>query len=118
MIRQNIIHSLPVTAEDVEIAEKIFGPDVSILKVKTTRQTPKVVVDYFIEIPRELVEKNQDLILCMDIIFINKQALFTTIDKNIWFRGLFTLSNRTKEECYRALSKVMRHYNKSVFLLN
>ena len=48
MIRQNIIQNFSVTVEDIEIAEKIFGPDVSTLKVKTTRQRPKVVVNYFI----------------------------------------------------------------------
>ena len=48
MIRQNIIQNYPVTVEYIEIAEKIFGPDVSTLKVKTTRQRPKVVVNNFI----------------------------------------------------------------------
>ena len=48
MIRKNIIQNSPVTVEDIEIAEKIFGPDVSTLKVKTTRQRPKVVVNDFI----------------------------------------------------------------------
>ena len=48
MIRKNIIQNFPVTVEDIEMAEKIFGPDVSTLKVKTTRQRPKVVVNYFI----------------------------------------------------------------------
>ena len=38
--------------EDIEIAENIFGPDVSTLKWKTTRQRPKAVVDDFIEVPR------------------------------------------------------------------
>ena len=32
MIRKNIIQNFPVTVEDIEIAEKIFGPDVSTLK--------------------------------------------------------------------------------------
>ena len=48
MIRQNIIQNYPVTVEYIEIAEKIFGTDVSTLKVKTTRQRPKVVVNNFI----------------------------------------------------------------------
>ena len=48
VIRQNIIHNFLVRVEDIEIAEKIFGPDVSTLKVKTTRQRPKVVVNNFI----------------------------------------------------------------------
>ena len=36
--------------------------------------------------------------MCMEIQFINKQALFTTIDEDIRFYGLVTLSNITKEE--------------------
>ena len=63
MIRQNIIQNFPVAVEEIEILDKIFGPDVSTLKERTTRQSPKVVVDDFIEIPRELIEKNQELML-------------------------------------------------------
>ena len=48
MIRQNIIQNYTVTFEDIEIAEKIFGADVSTLKGITTRQRPKVVVGDFI----------------------------------------------------------------------
>ena len=98
MIRQNIIQNCPVTVEDTEIAEKIFGPDVSTLKGITMRQGTKVVVGDFIEIPRESIENNQKLIMFMKNVFVNKQALFTTIDKYINFRGLFSLENRTKEE--------------------
>ena len=38
IIRMNAIKNNPVTTEDVDIAEKIFGPDVATLKGKTTRQ--------------------------------------------------------------------------------
>ena len=48
MIRQNIIQNFPVTVEDIKIADKIFGSDVSSLKGITTIQRPKVVVDDFI----------------------------------------------------------------------
>ena len=44
--------------EDVEITEKIFGPDVSTLKGITMRQRSKVVVDYFIKVPIELIGNN------------------------------------------------------------
>ena len=37
--------NLPVTVEDIEITEKIFGHDVYTLKGITTRQRPKLVVD-------------------------------------------------------------------------
>ena len=64
MIRKNIIHSFPVTVEDIDVAEKIFGPDVSILNVTKTINRSEVVVDGFIEVPRELIENKQELILC------------------------------------------------------
>ena len=44
LIRHNIIHNFPVTVEDIDILEKIFGPVISTLKVITTRQSEKVVV--------------------------------------------------------------------------
>ena len=69
------------------------------MEVRTTKQSPKVVVDDFIETSRELIENNQELILCMDIMFIDQQALFTTIDKDIRFLGLVILANRTEKEC-------------------
>ena len=56
----NIIHNFPVTVEDIEIVDKIFGPDVSSLKVITIIQRSKVVVDNFIEITREPIENNQE----------------------------------------------------------
>ena len=97
MIRQNIIHNFPVTVEYIEIAKGIFGTDVSTLNGRTMIQIPKVVVDGFIEIPREIIENNQELILCMDMMFIYQQSLLTKIDKDIRFFGLVLISNRTKE---------------------
>ena len=74
-------------------------------------------MDDFIEITRELIENNQELILCMGITITSQQALLTRINKYKWFRGLYQLSNRTKEECYRVMDVVMRHNKKSVFAI-
>ena len=41
MIMQNIIHNFPVMVEYIDISEKIFGPDVSTLKVRTTGKVQK-----------------------------------------------------------------------------
>ena len=72
MIRQKIIQNCPVMVEDIEIEDKIFGPDVSTLEGRTTIQRAKVVVDDFIEIPKEPIETKKELILCMDIMFMNQ----------------------------------------------
>ena len=50
--------------------------------------------------------------------FINQQGFFTTTDKDIRFRGLVPLTNRTKEERYRALDIVTRHLKNQDFPLN
>ena len=45
LIRQNMIKNRPVTAEDFNISERIFGSGIGALKVNTTRQTPNQVQD-------------------------------------------------------------------------
>ena len=72
MIRKNIIQNYPVTVEVIETAENIFGPGVSTLKGIKTRQRLNVVVDDSIEIPREMIGFNQELIMCMEIMLINQ----------------------------------------------
>ena len=49
IIRMNAIKNNPVTTEDVDIAEKIFGPDVATLKGKTTCPAPVPVIEDRIE---------------------------------------------------------------------
>jgi hypothetical protein len=51
----NCIKDNPVTTEDIDIAETIFGPDIGVLKGKTTRQRPIHVVADYVDIPEELL---------------------------------------------------------------
>jgi hypothetical protein len=47
IVRMNCIRDNPVTTEDIEIAETIFGPDIGVLKGKSTHHRPTpVVADY------------------------------------------------------------------------
>jgi hypothetical protein len=64
--KSNVIQNCPVTVEDVNISEKIFGPDMSSLKGKSTRRKPKPVRSHLIEIPKEIITKHHDIDLCMD----------------------------------------------------
>ena len=57
MLKGNVIKNCPVTAADVDIAEKFYGPAISTLKGKTTRKTPKAVVADEVLIPQELLTK-------------------------------------------------------------
>ena len=113
LLKMNVIKNCPVTIDDVNNAEKIFGPALSTLKGKSTRRSPRPVIRDEIELPDEIKNMNHDLDLCMDIMFVNELPMLTTIDKTIRFRGLVPLESRTHEECYRALDKVLRFYNQA-----
>ena len=115
ILRQHIIKNCPVTVEDVNIAEKIFGPDIGALKGKTTRKQPPRVKSDLVEIPPEIKTKYQNLEFCMDLMFVNGMPMFTGIDRTIRFRGLVPLKNRSAEALYSALDCLLRLCNKAGF---
>ena len=85
-IRMNAIANNPVTTEDVNIAEAIYGHDLGTLKGKTVRTTPKSVRDNSIEIPQKLYLKNSEVTLYIDTMFVNGEAFLTTISEGIMYR--------------------------------
>ncbi|MGC9293591.1 MAG: hypothetical protein ACP5EP_12880, partial [Acidobacteriaceae bacterium] len=105
ILRQNIIQNCPVTPADVDLAEKIFGPDIGTLKGKTTRKAPPRVKEDLVEVPPELKEKHKNLTFCMDILYVNGMPMLTGIDRSIRFRSLVPLDNRTAENYSKVLIK-------------
>ena len=68
-----------------------------------------------IDIPKELIEKNQDLTLCLDIMFVNGIPMLTSIDRTIRYRPLIPLKNRESKELYWAIDAILRNYNQAGF---
>jgi hypothetical protein len=64
-----------------------------------------------VEIPPELLAQHQDLVFCMDIMYVNGMPMLTGIDRSIRFRGLVPLASRVASELYRALDVILRAYN-------
>ncbi len=112
ILRQNIIKNCPVTPEDVNIAEKIFGGDIGAMKGKTTRRRPVPLKDDLVKIPQELLDQHRDLTYCIDLMYVNGMPMMTGIDKSIRFRGLVPMESRQAAELYRALDVILRVYNK------
>lgn len=115
ILRQNLIRNCPVTIEDVNIAEKIFGPDIGTLKGKSTRKKTVPVKSDFIEIPPELRDLHQDLTVCLDIMFVNGMPMLTGIDRSIRFRALIALDNRSEAAIYDGIDSIIRVYKKAGF---
>jgi hypothetical protein len=83
MIRMNLIKNNVVTTEDVILAMKAYGPDISGIKGKTTRQKPTTVESNIVEIPDELLEIQQDLKVSMDGMTVNSLKFLTVISHDL-----------------------------------
>jgi hypothetical protein len=115
LIKMSAIKNCPVTTEDINNAEKIFGADMSSLRGKSTRRKSTLVQEDVIEIPEELILQNRKIDLCIDIMYVNECGFMTTINQTIRFRSALPIENRTHEENYRVLDMVLRLYNSAGF---
>jgi hypothetical protein len=70
VVQSNQIKDCPVTAQDVNVALKIWGPNVALLKGKTVRHMPPVVVQDIVEVPKELRENHKRVTLTIDIFLL------------------------------------------------
>jgi hypothetical protein len=85
VIKLNLIANSPVTTEDVDRAETIFGPSLPILKDKTTHQSPQSVQTDYVAVPESILSANQYVTLFGDIFFINKVPFFATVSDHLKF---------------------------------
>jgi hypothetical protein len=95
ILPQNIIKNCPVTADDVNIAKKIFGGDIGALKGKSTRSKQTPVKDDLVEIPPNLLRQHQHFTYSMDIMHVNGMSMMMGINQRIRFRGLVPSSQRS-----------------------
>jgi len=70
LINNNLIRECPITVDDINRAEHIFGPDIGALKGKTVRkQPPAVPLKSLIPLPAPIATWHKKVTLCTDIFF-------------------------------------------------
>ncbi len=110
IIQMNAIKNNPVTTEDVDIAKKIFGPDLTTLKGKMTRGAPVPIIEDHIEIPRELITTQYSVTLCLDGMKVNDISLLTMISKNLMYQTVQYIQPPLASIYHKSLQQVLQIY--------
>jgi hypothetical protein len=110
VVQSNQIKDCPVTAQDVNVALKIWGPRVALLKGKTVRPTPPVVVQDIVEAPKEIRENHKRVTLTIDIFFVNRVPYFVTLSLRICFLSVTHTTNQKIITIFKALKAMDNFY--------
>jgi hypothetical protein len=102
----------------VKIAESIFGPDVGSLKGIRTRQKPATVVSDCIEIPPELIENHNNIVLCIDGVKINGVPFLTTVLRNIMYCTAECFPSHTTQSYWSVLDNFFHICNLAEFKIS
>jgi hypothetical protein len=95
VIRSNQIKDCLVTIQDIDVATKIWGKNISALKGKTTRSKTHLVARDYVNVPKELLKLHKEFFLTTDIFFVNKILFFLTLSQKICFTAVNHLADRT-----------------------
>ena len=82
-VRMNLIPNCPITVQDIENAEFIWGPDLGCLKGKTVRRTPPQVRVTESDIPMQIRQQYKNVTLTADVMYVAKIPFLLTISKHI-----------------------------------
>jgi hypothetical protein len=94
IVESNLLKDCPVVRADVIAAKDIFGPNLGSLKGKTVRHTGDRVRPEFEQVPVEIMERYRDVMICIDIMFVNKIPFLVTISRHIKFGTVEAIKSR------------------------
>ncbi len=103
ILKRNFIRDCPVTPDDAKRALIIYGPDIAVVKGKSTRSGAAPRAPTFISepIPASVLAHHRDVTLCADFFFVQGLPFFHTISRAIGFRTAHSVPDRAKATILR-----------------
>jgi len=111
IVNNNLIRECPITCDDINRAEHIFGPDIGTLKGKTVRTQPSAVpTRNLIPLPMSIQTWHKNITLCADIFFLNGIPFLHTISKDLYLRTVEELQSRSYKHLLTCTQSVLEVY--------
>ena len=110
VICSNQIKDCPVTVQDIDVAFKIWGKNIAVLKGKTTQSKPDIVARDLVKVPTKLMNLHKEVFLMADIFFVNKIPFFLMLSQKICFTVVNHLVNRTVPQIFKAFKEIYQYY--------
>ena len=112
ILKNNFIINCPVTADDAKRAHIIYGPDIAVIKGKSTRSVAAARAPTFIAepIPPPILAHHRNVTLCADFFFVQGLPFFHTISRGIGFRTAVPVPDRAKTTILRQLRATITRY--------
>ena len=117
MVCERLITNCPVTVQDVENANRIFGPDLANLRGKMIRSKPEHVRIEYVQIPWDFVELHKYVRLVANIMFVNGLPFLVTSLQGISLVTIEYLKLRTAKRLIDTLERVIHICGKAGFIV-
>ena len=110
MVRSNLIRNCPLTVADIDIADKLFGPDIGSLCGKTVRRALTTVKTDYVAIPNVIRDRMGTVEITGDLFFVSGIPFLLTLGKRIKFMTLENIPDRKAITLLRGLHAVRNIY--------
>ena len=117
LVSSQSLKNCRLKVNDITNARAIFGPYLPGLGGRTTRRKPKRVEPVYIGIPRELHERQNNVNLMEDVMFVNGLAFLVNVSRNIRLFSAGHLPSRKAVQLSSAITTVINLYAHGGFII-
>jgi len=110
-----MIANCPVTLADINRAEDIWGKNVHALMGKQVKKKPTPVTRDIVKVPKEFMKLHNEVLLCIDIFFVNGIAFFLLLSRVIYYTGTSHLADRKVNTIFKAFKEMFSFYLRQGF---